>query len=73
MARVRIEHCSDMSDACELCGTSYAEGAKVFVDGVEVIDLKPVAHCTGGQHFDYEDIMRAVLRHFGHDLEPSTY
>lgn len=73
MARVRIEHLSDTYDNGELCGTSWAEGARIFVDGEEVTCLYPIAHRTSGQSFDNEDIMRAVLKHFGHELELMTY
>lgn len=67
MARVRIEHLSDTYDNWR------AEGARIFVDGEEVTCLEPIAHRTSGQSFDNEDIMRAVLKHFGHELELMTY
>ena len=68
MARVRIEHLSD-SNYCETCGTSYADGARIIVDGQEAVCLEPFADCTDPAHFDSEDILRALLKHFGHELE----
>lgn len=68
MSVVKIERTSDVH-RCETCGSSWAEGAKIFVDGKLVKELKPVAHCFGGQSFDDEDVLRATLAHFGHELE----
>lgn len=73
MARVRIEHLSDSYDGCETCGSSYAEGFRVLVDDAEVICLEPLAHCFSGQSFDNEDLLRAILKHFGHELEGPFY
>ena len=72
MAKVRIEHLSD-SYYCETCGTSWAEGARIIVDGEEVLCLEPLADCFGGQTFTEGDVLRALLRHFGHELEEVTY
>jgi hypothetical protein len=69
MARVKVEYLSDTYDGCELCGTSWAEGFRVLVDGEEVTCLEPIAACTSGQSFTTEDLLRAVLAHFGHELE----
>jgi hypothetical protein len=69
MANVRIERLTDVSSPCETCGTSWAEGYIVFVDGQEVICKEPIASCYGGQHFSEEDLLKDILGHFGHELE----
>lgn len=68
MATIRIEWLSD-SHGCETCGTSYAEGARVFVDGKPVIELLPFADCFGGAHHDWPEVVDALLTHLGHTVE----
>ena len=48
---------------CDDCGTDYAIGAKVFIDGVQVIDLVPIAHCYDGVSYDDEYIYNAIINH----------
>jgi hypothetical protein len=67
MAEVLIEYLSD-SYECETCGTSYAEGYRIYVDGAVVRELKPSAHCFDGTNFSENDMLAAVLEHFGHKL-----
>lgn len=68
MAHVKIEWLHD-SHSCETCGTSYAEGARVYVDGAAAIELEPVAHCFGGANFMESEVFAAILTHLGHTLE----
>lgn len=68
MSVVSVEYLSDSYGPCDSCGTSYAEGARIIVDGKVVRELTPVAHCYNGQSYGDEDILRAILEHFGHEL-----
>ena len=70
MAEVSFEYMTD-SYSCETCGTSYSEGYRIFIDGILVKELKPVAHCYNGTNFDTDDLISAVLEHFGHKLKRS--
>lgn len=69
MATIRIEWLHDSYDNCETCGPSYAEGARVYVDGVVAIELEPVAHCYNGANFTETEVFASILEHLGHTLE----
>jgi hypothetical protein len=69
MVDIKIEWPSDTYDNCELCGTSWAEGAKVYVDEKLALDLSPAAHCYGGAHYEQTDVYDRILRHLGHTVE----
>lgn len=68
MATIRIEWLTDSYD-CETCGGSFAEGARVYIDGAIAIEMEPVAHCFGGANFAESDVFERILRHLGHALE----
>lgn len=68
MAEVSVETTWD-SHQCETCGSSYADGFKIFVDGKLIKELEPVAHCFNGTFWTEEDVLDAVLTHFGHTLK----
>jgi hypothetical protein len=64
---ITLESTSDTYD-CETCGTSWADGFKIFFDGKLAIELKPVAHCCGGDSFTPEDALVEIIKHLGHDI-----
>ncbi|ANW00705.1 hypothetical protein [Bradyrhizobium icense] len=66
--KIEIEWLHDSYDNCETCGTSYAEGARVYVDGALAVDMSPVAHCLGGAHYSDSDVYSAILKHLGHEV-----
>lgn len=68
MPHIEIEWLTDDHD-CDTCGTSYAEGARVKIDGVLALDMTPSAHCFGGAHHSDADVFTAILRHLGHTVE----
>lgn len=68
MPAIKIEWLSD-SYAINEHGSSYADGARVFVDNALVLDLAPVAHCHSGVNYDQQDIYDRLLRHLGHTVE----
>lgn len=64
MAMIEIERLVDCSE-CDDCGCSFADGARVSVDGSVVFELVPRADCFGGTSFDDDEICIAILRHMG--------
>jgi hypothetical protein len=68
VSTIRIEWLSDSSSHCETCGTSYADGARVYVDDVLALDLAPVAHCFGGANYDQQEVFERLLKHLGHEV-----
>jgi len=64
---LKIEWLTDSSD-CETCGTNYAEGAVVTLDGETLLDLQPVAHCHGGAHWSESEVYALVLDRLGYAL-----
>lgn len=65
MAEIRIEWLSD-SQNCETCGVSYAGGARVLIDGEQLGDFTPIAHCLTPASFWPTDVFKAILEHLGH-------
>lgn len=67
MTKIVIEWTSDDTD-CECCGSSYADGANVVIDGELVIELIPYAHCCGGDHYPRDEVFKRILQHLGHEI-----
>ena len=68
MANIRIEWLTD-SHTCETCGTSYAEGALVFIDGQLALDLSPTANCYDVEDYQPDVVFQRILKHLGHIFE----
>lgn len=71
MSNIKITWLDDHHD-CETCGSSYAEGARVEIDGVEFGDFEPFAHCFDSKSFERDEIFAAIFAHLGHTIEVST-
>lgn len=67
MTQIKIEWLSDSSE-CECCGVSYADGARVFFDDVEVLPLIPSAHCYDGDHWDDREVYEKIFEKLGHTI-----
>jgi len=66
---MRIEITPDHEEyECETCGTDYATGGTVKVDGVEIVNLPAMAHCYAGQSFSESDLLVIALRKLGHEV-----
>lgn len=65
--KIQIKWLEDSFD-CELCGTSYADGAEVIFDGEPALSLVPSAHCFGGLHHDRDDVFRKIIEKLGHEV-----
>lgn len=66
--QINIIWLSDTYD-CDDCGTSWSDGAKVYLNGKKIIDFQPVAHCFGGSHWDRDSIYREILFQLGYKVE----
>lgn len=67
---IKIEWLYDEHD-CETCGSSYAEGAKVHINGELVIENIPYAHCYGGENWDRDDIYKRIFLELGYHVTES--
>lgn len=70
MSEISIEWLTDYHN-CETCGSNYAEGAVVSIDGSVAIEMRPVAHCFGGDNFEQSEVFDRILRHLGHTVVPA--
>jgi hypothetical protein len=64
---IGIKRLSDTHD-CETCGSSWADGALVYIDDALALELEPHAHCYDGTNYNDEDIFRKILEHLGHTV-----
>lgn len=65
--KINIEWLSD-SHNCETCGSSYAEGARVLIDGEPFGDFTPISHCCSIASFGSDEVFKAILEHLGHQV-----
>ena len=69
MKKITIQWLSDEYDCEDTCGTSYAEGARVYKDDELLFELKPVAHCHGGQSWCEREVYDLILSKLGYEAE----
>ena len=62
---IHIKWLSDDS-YCDTCGTNWAEGAMVTLDGKPLLELNPHATCFGGDHWDRADVYRRIIEKMGY-------
>ena len=68
MQTIKIEWLSDTYD-CDVCGPSYAEGARVtFPDGT-VSTLPAIAHCYDNESYSSDYVYEAILYKLGYKIE----
>lgn len=70
MPKIEIEWLEDSHD-CELCGQSYADGARVTLDGATILELNPHAHCYNGSSWDQAEVFEEILGALGYEVEAS--
>ena len=68
MAHIVIKEIEDESD-CETCGSNWANGFEVIIDGEVFGDYTPSAVCTSLTSYNYVDVYRDLLEHFGHTIK----
>lgn len=64
---LEIKWLSDDSD-CDTCGSSYADGARVTLNGEPLLELTPVASCLGGAHWSEADVYRKIIEKLGYQV-----
>jgi hypothetical protein len=65
MKTIEIFTTSDTSE-CDCCGTSWADGGVVYVDGVEkVLEIIPVAYCCGDVSVSESELLVLALSKLG--------
>lgn len=65
--RIRIETMTDEHE-CEDCGTSYAEGGRVYIDDELVLERIPSAYCYDAPSFSETDLLLMALKSAGHEV-----
>ena len=68
MKRIEVVITYDDFHDCETCGSSWAVGGYVLVDGTEVVRVDPVAHCYGGTSVTEEELLVLALEKLGVEL-----
>ncbi len=68
MAKIEIEWLHDTCE-CDTCGVTFADGARVKIDGKEMFDLLPAASCFGGQNFNTDEVYAKILEYYGRTVE----
>jgi hypothetical protein len=53
--RLDVEWLTDKHE-CETCGGSWASGARVHLDGEQILELIPLAHCFDGEDWSEADV-----------------
>lgn len=54
---------------CDSCGSGYAEGARVTLNGEPLLELTPVATCFGGDDWSAADVYRLIIEKLGYQVE----
>ena len=70
MKTIKIEWLMDRYN-CETCGTSWAKGANVWIDGDLVLELQPHASCSHPSDYSDEDVYKAIFQQLGYEVEES--
>lgn len=68
MKRIKIVELFDESD-CEICGSSYAQGYKVYADEELILSYIPMAHCYDSESYDIADVHKDILEYLGYEVE----
>lgn len=64
---IHIEWLHDDWD-CETCGWSWAEGARVTLNGETFLELIPSAHCFGGDHWSNDAVYLEIMKKLGYTI-----
>lgn len=59
---------------CETCGSAFAQGALVRLNGEVVVDRTPCAHCFGDKSYPLDQVLCEALERLGYEVKvvPST-
>lgn len=71
MKTIHVEGLSDSHD-CETCGSDFASGYVISVDGAIVVDKTPFAACYDGTNYEangyWMEILELLKKHFTADF-----
>lgn len=65
---IKIKWLSDSHD-CDVCGSSFAEGAEITMPDGSVSILPATAYCYGGESYDSQYVYEAILYKLGYKVE----
>ena len=65
--KIEIQTEEDVRE-CETCGSSWAEGGVVRVDGKEVLRREPIAYCYGTPTYSESDLLVMALKKIDIDV-----
>ena len=68
MSTIKITRLYDEGD-CETCGSNWAEGFQVTIDGEPFGFYEPLASCFDSDTYEFEHVICDILEHFGHTVE----
>lgn len=66
--KIRFESIYDSHD-CETCGSSFAEGGKIYFDNKLKFKFKPSAHCYDSEHMDERELVKKAFELLGHEVQ----
>ena len=67
--KIKVIQTVDHHD-CETCGSSYAEGGRIYINEELVYELKPYASCYDNSiYISYEDLMQKAFELIGYEME----
>jgi len=53
---------------CDCCGTSYAVGGEVAIDGTVVLSRPASASCIGSESWTEDELLVMALKKIGHEV-----
>lgn len=65
--RIHIQWLYDETD-CETCGSSGAEGARVTLDGEQLLRLDPIASCCSPETWSDAEVYQNILGALGFEV-----
>lgn len=66
--KIEIRTNSDTSE-CDCCGTTWAQGGDVVIDGKLVLSKPASASCTGSGDWTESELLVMALKMLGHTIE----
>ena len=66
--KIKVIQTVDQRD-CETCGSSYAEGGRIYIDEELVYEFNPHASCFNSLNMKYEDLMQKAFELIGYEME----
>ena len=65
--KIEITTDADTSE-CDCCGTSYAEGGEVVIDGKTILSRPASASCVGSESWNEAELLVMALKKIGYDV-----